>query len=225
MAAPEENRCGLCPTTPEDVARLPAAPPLDDAPLSHFRCGHSAHTHCCFNAAYDTSISDLQCPVCHLHVATPEAREHFRGWGRRQTDRDRVRGNLQELWDTNAEFKADILDYKAMTRKFGKASKLFSPELRQIKQRFKQNILTSVELIKMQKRQAMQDVRRLESNRLYKLAGTSIERKMRNIERKYNVERWALEDQLANVTGAPKIARRRYYRWRNSTSYLFRIRI
>ena len=220
----ENHRCGLCPTTPEAIARLPP-PPLNDPPLSHFRCGHSAHTHCLFNFVYDDSINDLQCPICQSYVVTPEAREHYRGWGRRQREGERARGNLQELWDTNAEFKADILDYKAISRKFGKASKLFSPQLREIKQRFKQNVLTSVELIKMQKRQALRDVQNLESNRLYKSAGSKLERKIRNISQKYNIERWAMEDQLANVTGAPKIARHRYYRWRCASYYLFRIRI
>jgi hypothetical protein len=223
MAAPAENRCGLCPTTPEEVARFPPAPPLDDDTLSHLRCGHSVHTHCLLNSIYDTSITEIQCAICHLHVATPEARAHYRNWGRaRHADRDRA--GLQELWDTNAEFKTDVLAYKVISRKFGKASRQYKPELRQIQERFKQNILTSLESIKMQKQQAIQDVRRLASNKMFKSAGASLERKTRSIERKYNLGRWGLDD-LANITGAPKIAQHRYYRWRSNTAYLFRIRM
>jgi hypothetical protein len=221
--AEREHRCSLCPTTHLDAERLPTPPPLENAPTCNFPCGHSAHTHCIFNTIYETSINELLCPVCNLHVATQEARDHYRGWG---VDRARLRerDEIQELWDTNAEFKADILEYKAISRKFGKASAIYKPELRQIKERFKQNILTSIETIKIQKRQAQQDVLRLESRKIFRMAGATIERKIRRIERKYNIARWAL-DELSNIRGAPKFAQHRYYRWRCAVGYLFRTRI
>lgn len=221
---PQENHaCMLCPTTPEEVARVPPPPPLEGAPMCQFRCGHSAHTHCCMNFFYTYGL-DIQtrCITCQEHLLLPQAREHYDRFERGRNIDER---QIVELWNTNPTFKKDLKEYKRLLREANKAFKEYNPHLSLIKRRFKENILGSVEMIKLQRKQAIGEWRALPSKKAYLLSEARVKRHIAKIERTYNLSRWEFRNLYRTIPRFPRMTYRNTYRWRQREKYIFRIRI
>jgi len=128
------------------------------------------------------------------------------------------------LWRNNEEFRREILVYKKCMAKANTSRLKYRKDLRVVQHRFKQNILTSIELIKDQKRIAKEEYKRIESAKVYKRNAHHAERMLRGLRRRWDVDQWSLRN-LNNIDGAPKISANRYYRWREKPSYLFRVRV
>ena len=225
-AAPEPQqdlRCMLCPTTPEEVARVPPPPPLEGAPMCQFRCGHSAHTHCCMNFFYTHGL-DIQtrCLTCEEFLMLPQAREHYDRFERGRNIDER---QILELWNTNPTFKKDVKEYKRLLREANKAFKEYNPQLSLIKRRFKENILGSVEMIKLQRKQAIGEWRALPSKKAYLLSEARVQRHIGKIERTYNLSRWEFRNLYRTIPRFPRMTYRHTYSWRQREKYIFRIRI
>jgi len=135
------------------------------------------------------------------------------------------RKTVKELWETNAEFKSDIKKYKKIMTEYNKAFRVFNKEARVVRTRFLQNIDTSVQLIRDQKRVSTQEFKRIASKRLFMAKSTAITRLKNQIRATYAVSFWDIADGLREIEGAPKINRRNYFPWRLSATSFFRIRI
>lgn len=220
----EENHlCSLCPVTDAARARLPEPPELEGAPMSTLSCGHEVHTHCLINEIY-TRRQEANCAECQLQIMRETAAAFFRE--RDDYDGDiTIRQPVTILWNNNEEFRNDVKEYKKLNSKVLSTYRDYSKELGQIKQRFKQNVLTSIELIKDQKRQAIHDLNTLASRKTYKRASGTVMRKLDYIRRKWDISIWNLKE-LNDIEGAPKIPRRVVYsRWRSSPKYIFSLKL
>jgi hypothetical protein len=223
MAAEEgEGICSMCPRTDDERRAVPEPPPLEEAPMSDLRCGHQVHTHCLINQLYVQRIRAI-CEECQVTIMREEESEFFRN---RYDDYNRVnRQTVPDLWANNEEFRNDVKDYKKLTLKMSKVQRVYARELKLVKERFKQNVLTSIAMINDQKRQATNELNSLESRKLFKRTGAVVCRKLNTLRRKWDVSSWSLRE-LNDVQGAPKIPRGLvYYRWRCSPKYIFRLRL
>lgn len=221
MEANTENLCSLCPRTDLERGRLPEPPELDGAPMSNLRCGHQVHTHCLINQLY-LERRHAACSECQVTIMREEAIEFYRdmydNYG------NNARQTVATLWANNEEFRSDVKEYKKLNGKLIQVKRNYSKELKVIKDRFKQNVLTSVAVINDQKRQAIADLKALESRRLFQRAGSAIGRKLIYFRRKWDVNSWALRE-LNDIEGAPKITRIVYSRWGSSPKYIFRLKL
>ena len=144
----------------------------------------------------------------------------------RYDDYDRVaRNTAADLWANNEEFRTDVKEYKKLSLKMSKVQRVYARELRVLKERFKQNVLTSIEVINDQKRQAIRELNGLESRKLYKRYGGAVSRKLNILRRKWDLSMWNLRD-LNDIQGAPKFSRSMmYYRWQCAPKYIFRLKL
>lgn len=218
----EERLCSLCPTTDEERRAIPEPPELDEAPMSDLRCGHQVHTHCLINRLYIGRIR-ATCEECQVTIMRDEEAAFFRD---RYEDYGRiVRNTVADLWANNEEFRNDVKEYKKLIGKVITTKRIYAKELKVIKDRFKQNVLTSVEVINDQKRQAVNALNALESRKIFKRAGSAMGRKLIYFRRKWEVNSWALRE-LNDIEGAPKITRSVLYsRWGSSPKYIFRLKL
>jgi hypothetical protein len=217
-----DNLCTLCPTTDEQRTTVPEPPELEGAPMSNLRCGHQVHTHCLINQLYLVR-RNAACADCGANIMRDEAVEFYREMY--YNDRDTVRETVANLWANNEEFRNDVKEYKKLSGKLLKIQRVYSRELKVIKNRFKENVLTSVAVINDQKRQAIADLKALESRKLYKRAGSAATRKLVYFRRKWDVTSWGLRG-LNDIQGAPKITRGIIYsRWGSSPKYIFRLKL
>jgi hypothetical protein len=220
--AEDDGLCSLCPRTDDQRRGLPEPPELDGAPMSDLRCGHQVHTHCLMNSLY-TRREEASCAECQVTFMTEEAitfvRQRYDDYGRV------VRNTVANLWANNEEFRNDVKEYKKLSGKATTTQRIYARELKELKNRFKQNVLTSMAVINDQKRQATIELNALESRKVYKRAGAAISRKLNHFRRKWDVTSWGLRE-LNDIQGAPKIPRHMiYYRWRMSPKYIFRLRL
>lgn len=219
---PELGLCSLCPRTDDQRREMPEPPELDEAPMSDLRCGHQVHTHCLINRMYVQRLR-ATCQECDVTIMREEEaifyRDRYDDYGRT------ARNTVADLWANNEEFRKDIKEYKKLSAVVSRTQRLYTRELKDIKNRFKQNVLTSIEVINDQKRQATVELNALASRKVYKKAGAAICRKLNNMRRKWDVSGWSLRE-LNDIEGAPKIPRQMiYYRWRCAPKYIFRLRI
>ena len=217
-----EGLCSICPRTDDERRAVPEPPELEGAPMSDLRCGHQVHTHCLINRLYIQRLR-ATCQECEVTVMREEEAAFFRN---RYDDYDRViRTTVPDLWANNEEFRNDIKEYKKLSSKMVKIQSIYSKELKLLKERFKQNVLTSIAVINDQKRQATLELNALESRKLYKRTGSAVCRKLNILRRKWDVSSWSLRE-LNDIEGAPKIPRTMvYYRWRCAPKYIFRLRL
>jgi hypothetical protein len=221
-AETNDHLCSLCPRTDHQRARVPPPPALEDAPMSDLRCGHQVHTHCLMNELSEKR-QRAECAECQITVMRDEAvafyRERFEDYGnlRRQT--------VATLWANNEEFRNHVKEYKKLSGKMTTTRRVYAKETRVIKERFKQNVLTSIEVIKDQKRQATLELNALQSKKLYRRAAGAIQRKLNFFRRTWDVTSWSLRE-LNDIEGAPKIPRQMvFYRWHSSPKYIFRLKL
>ncbi len=218
-----EAQCSLCPRTDEQRARLPQPPePLLEVPMSDLRCGHQVHTHCLINEL-SQQRQQATCAECQVTVMSDEAivfyRDVYDEYGRV------ARNTVRDLWANNEEFRNDVKQYKKISGKVSITQRLYARELKEVKNRFRQNVLTSIEVINDQKRRATLELNALESRKAYKKAGAAICRKLNEFRRKWDISGWGLRE-LNDIEGAPKIPRQMvYYRWRMAPKYIFRLRL
>lgn len=218
----EEGLCSLCPRTDEERRAIPEPPQLDEAPMSDLRCGHQVHTHCLINRLYIRRIR-ATCEECQVTIMREEEAAFYRN---RYDEYDRVtRNTVADLWANNEEFRNDVKEYKKLTSKMVSTQRVYSKELKVLKDRFKQNVLTSIAVINDQKRQAIADLKALDSRKKFQRAGGAISRKLHSFRRKWDLSAWSLRD-LNDIQGAPKMPRQiMYYRWRCAPKYIFRLRL
>jgi len=217
-----EGLCSLCPRTDNERRGVPEPPELDEAPMSDLRCGHQVHTHCLINQMYLRRLA-ATCQECEVTIMREEEAEFYR---ERYDDYGRVaRNTVADLWANNEEFRNDVKEYKKLSGKATVTQRVYARELKEVKNRFKQNVLTSMAVINDQKRQATLELNALESRKVYKKAGAAIARKLNHFRRKWDVSGWGLRE-LNDIEGAPKIPRHMvHYRWRMAPKYIFRLRL
>jgi len=216
--AQDEGLCSLCPRTDLERGRLPEPPELDGAPMSNLRCGHEVHTHCLINQLY-LGRRHAACSECQVTIMREEAIEFYRDMY--QNDAGQT---VATLWANNEEFRNDIKEYKKLSGKLTQVKRVYTKELKVIKDRFKQNVITSIEVINDQKRQAIADLKALDSRKKFQRAGSAIGRKLIYFRRKWDISSWGLR-QLNDIEGAPKITRVVYSRWGSSPKYIFRLKL
>ena len=216
----DAEECSLCATTPGEIARRPE-PPANQT-FSILSCNHRVHTHCLVHALC-TLRQQATCGECAVTVVRAEDINFYR----HLYDDDyelRRRAMVEELWRDNEEFRREILLYKKCMAKANTSGVKYRKDLRVVKNRFKQNILTSIELINDQKRIAKEEYKRIESAKVYKKNAQHAQRMLRGLRTRWDVDQWSLRN-LNNIDGAPKISANRYYRWRETPTYLFRVRV
>jgi len=217
-----DGLCSLCPRTHEERRAVPEPPDLDEAPMSDLRCGHQVHTHCLINRMYGQRLNAI-CEECQVTIMREEEVTFYRD--RYDEDGRVIHATVSNLWANNEEFRNDVKEYKKLNIKMGKIQRIYARELKELKNRFKQNVLTSIAVINDQKRQAINELNALESRKLYKRSGSAVCRKLNTLRRKWDISSWSLRE-LNDIEGAPKIDRSMvYYRWRMAPKYIFRLKI
>ena len=219
-----QHRCSLC---PEENG--PPQPNMEDPAFSDLRCGHQVHTHCLItfilsmrlrrNAAHTAT-----CAICDIPLVDGQTIEYYENMydGNEQPQRRRT---VKELWETNGEFKKDIKAYKKAMTEFNSSYRVFNKEAKTIRTRFLQNIDTSIQLIKDQKRVSTQEFKRIQSRRIFMAKSTRLNRLKNQIRAIYGISLWDIADSLKEIEGAPKIRRAFYYSWKIRADSFFRIRI
>ena len=221
-----EHRCSLCP----EEGQGPPQPNLAEAAHADLRCGHQVHTHCLLNYVFSVRLRRAAahtacCPTCDIPLVDGETVEYYENLYENDNRPQRLT-TVRELWETNAEFKNDIKRYKKTLGEYNKAYREFNKEARLVRTRFLQNVDTSVQLIRDQKRVSIQEFNRIASKRLFMAKSAAISRIRNQIRASYTVSFWDIVDGLREIEGAPKINRRSYYHsWRLRASSFFRIRI
>lgn len=218
-AEAEANQCSLCPTTPAEIARRPDPPA--NQPFATLPCNHIVHTHCLVHTLC-TRKRETSCGNCDARVLRQEDLTFYQHLYEDDYELHR-RATVENLWQNSEDFRREILVYKKMMAKANTANLQYRRDLRLIKNEFKQDTITSVELIKLQKAVAVRKYKALESVKNYRRAGQAAERVLRRIRTLWDVDQWSLRN-LNNIDGAPKIPRNRYFRWALTPRYLFRIR-
>lgn len=220
MQEAEQAQCSLCPTTPAEMARRPDPPA--NQPFATLPCNHIVHTHCLIHTLCTTK-QETSCGNCNARVLRQEDLTFYQHLYEDDYELRR-RATVENLWRNSEEFRKEILVYKKMMGKANTANLQYRRDLRLIKNEYKQNTITSVELIKLQKAIAIKKYKVLESVKNYRRAGQAAERVLRRIKTLWDVDQWSLRN-LNNIDGAPRITRNRYYRWGLNPRYLFRIRV
>jgi hypothetical protein len=219
----QQHRCSLC---PEENG--PPQPNLAEAAFSDLRCGHQVHTHCLItfvlsmrlrrNAAHTGT-----CAICEIPLLDAETIAYYENLF--EDNAQPQRKTVKELWETNAEFKKDIKAYKKAMTEFNVSYRSFNKEARVIRTRFLQNIDTSVQLIRDQKRVATQEFKRIPSKRIFMSKSTRLTRLKNQLRAIYGISVWDIADALKEIEGAPKIRRSFYYSWKVRPNSFFRVRI
>jgi hypothetical protein len=219
-----QHRCSLC---PEENG--PPQPNMTDPAFSDLRCGHQVHTHCLItfilsmrlrrNAAHTGT-----CAICDIPLVDGETIQYYEDLyeGNEQPQRRRT---VKELWETSDEFRKDIKAYKKAMTESNVSYRAFNKEAKTIRTRFLQNIDTSIQLIRDQKRVSTQEFKRIQSRRIFMAKSTKLNRLKNQIRAIYGISLWDIADSLKEIEGAPKIRRLFYYSWKIRADSFFRIRI
>jgi len=209
-----------CPLCPNEERIHPEAPvyPEGQVPMATLACGHQVHTHCLINE-FVNNYARTRCGTCEARVVEERVQDFY------DNGDGRTRPTVANLWATSEEFRNDIKELKKRQLAFNKAKKSFNSDSKAIKDRFLENIRTSMEVIRVQKQVATANYKRIPSKRLYNTLGNSCVRKLNQIRGAYGVGPWELRRQLADIAGTPKFSDSHYYRWRSTPAYFFRIRI
>jgi len=198
--------CGLC----KDGVDLDFL----TAPKTTLLCGHQFHTRCVMN---DMALNHMRtlCSSCNTRVMTEDTLNTiYRGH----------QPNVGRLWRENEEFRADIIKLKKSLKEFNPLKKEYNKQILLIKRRYNDNIRTSIEMIKDQKRQAINSAKAIEFRRRYLFYFSKVRNSYRNLG-KYNVYRQDLRE-LNTMEGVPKINyNTRHNSYRNKLDYIFRTRI
>ena len=188
--------------------------------MSTLMCGHQVHTHCLLNEMANSHVR-AECGECRERVIEERVVTFYDTY-----DRPRNGQTIAQLWTNSEEFRNDIKELKKRQIKYNKIKKEFNSAARIIKDRFLENIRTSVELIRDQRQASMNEYKRIPSKRIHTTLGNSCVRKLNQIRGAYGVGFWDLRRQLADIPGAPKFSDTcHYYRWRSTARYFFRIKI
>jgi len=227
-----EHRCSFCPEEGAEVGTVPPQPEnLAAAAMANLRCGHQVHTHCLLNNVIRVRLryrnaNDITCAQCDIPLVETNVIEYFQDLYERDDDERPRRNTVRNLWENSQEFRDDIKKYKKSITEYNKASRNFMKEAMVVKNRFLQNIETSVQLIKDQKRVATQEFNRIASKRLFRSKTAICSRIKNQLRAQYDIPTWEIADSLRQIEGAPKINRRAYfYQWRCSARWMFRIRL
>jgi hypothetical protein len=219
-----QHRCSLC---PEENG--PPQPNVEDPAFSDLRCGHQVHTHCLItfilsmrlrrNAAHTGT-----CAICEIPLLDGDTIGYYENMYEND-ERPQRRKTVKELWDTNPEFKKDIKAYKKAMTEFNVSYRAFNKEAKVIRTRFLQNVDTSVQLIRDQKRVSVQEFKRIATRRVFMSKSNKLTRLKNQLRAIYGMSLWDIADGLKEIEGAPKIRRAFYYSWKVRPDSFFRIRI
>lgn len=164
------------------------------------------------------------CAICDIPLVDAETIAYYEGMYD-DTERPQRRKTVKELWDTNAEFKKDIKAYKKAMTEFNVSYRAFNKEAKVIRTRFLQNVDTSVQFIRDQKRVSTQEFKRIPSKRVFMAKSNKLTRLKNQLRAIYGISLWDIADGLKEIEGAPKIRRTFYYSWKVRPNSFFRIRI
>lgn len=212
VAAANNIRCSLCPSE-ENADLYPVHPDLANAPLADLRCGHQVHTHCLLHIFYGNNVHRNYahtCMECHVSFISEDDTNFFAN----NNPDHRIPGgaNVRTLWGENGEFRDSVLEIRKDILRLSPLNKKFQSKAKEIKNTFRDNTRLSVEIIRDHIRTAKRQYNAIPEKRKVDYLQNAIRTKFYSLSRKYNVERWDLQD-LRNVPGAPKFPRnfRNYY--------------
>jgi hypothetical protein len=208
-----------CPLCPNNQRIHPEAPAIEgDVPMSTLMCGHQVHTHCLINE-FVNNYARTRCGTCEQRVVEQRVQDFY------DNNTGRANPNIAQLWAESEEFRNDLRELKKRQLKYNKVKREFNSAATTIKDRFLENVRTSLEIIRDQKQVAKNEYNRIPCKRTYTSLGNSCTRKLNQIRGAYGVGLWDLREQLPNIPGTPKFSQSRYYRWAINPTYFFRIRI
>lgn len=187
--------------------------------MSTLPCGHQVHTHCLINE-FVNNYARTTCGTCQQRVVEERVHQFY------DNGNGRPRQTVAHLWNTSEEFRNDIKELKQRQLKYNRVKKEFKSAADVIKSRFKENIRTSLEVIRDQKRASITEYKRIPCKRTYNSLGNSCVRKINQIHGTYGIGPWDIRRNLRDIPGAPKFSEtNHYYRWRASARYFFRVKI
>jgi hypothetical protein len=210
-------QCPLCPNADRIHPEAPVYPE-GNAPMSTLPCGHQVHTHCLINE-FVNNYARTRCGTCDARVVEERVQNFY------DNGDGRPRQTVVNLWATSEEFRNDIKELKKRQLKYNRIKREFNSAAKGIKDRFLNNIRTSMEVIRDQKQVAKNEYRRIPCKRVFNTLGNSFIRKLNQIRGAYGIGPWELRRYLPDIPGAPKFTDTSYYRWRSNPAYFFRIRI
>jgi hypothetical protein len=166
----------------------------------------------------DISPTRFSCPTCDQRVIHDEGYQWMRDFRRHRDGVEPVVGNL---WKTNEPFREDIKNLYKIQREFTSVNKEHGKSLNELKKEWKKLIEPYKAILKSEKEKIINKFKELPlRSKLKSLIGKMTLASAKICET-YDIGRYNLFS-VAQIPGAPKIARRNWYhRYRTSSSYLF----
>lgn len=200
--------------------------PLEGQPQMELLCHHRYHTQC-FLTNVATAIhggqDNLQCVVCHQHLFEQEEEENIYEEDEQtenETAVDSERTRLFQLWDNNAEFRADIKKYQQALRGSSQSFKTFKELLRAKKTELNTIYLPIKLHIEGLYSVHKEQIKQSQAHKDYSSALRKSVRYYTNLQQKYNMNSWSLSI-LREKRGCKRL-QRPYHRWRSRPSWLIR---
>lgn len=173
-------------------------PIQEGGPMMVLNCTHSFHTNCffLFIVEKNNTYQPFNCPQCQEHILPPElgplimagAQEDYSDDEDEQHELDL----LDQLWNSNPDFKvkADALKQASITR--DKAQKAFAPVYRNAVTGFKTQIATTLQILKGTAKQAYTGIIQSPEYKARQKTVTSLRRKFSALVEETNSSRWEL---------------------------------
>jgi len=200
--------------------------PLEGQPQMELLCHHRYHTQC-FLTNVATAIhggqDNLQCVVCHQHLFEQEEEENIYEEDEQtenETAVDSERTRIFQLWDTNAEFRADIKKYQQALRRSSQSFKTFKELLREKKTELNTIYLPIKLHIEGLYSVHKEQIKQSQAHKDYSSALRKSVRYYTNLQQKYNMNSWSLSI-LREKRGCKRL-QRPYHRCRSRPSWLIR---
>jgi hypothetical protein len=199
------NRCHICPLTQDTAPRIPA----ENIPWMYLQCGHRIHTNCFLEKSYNDNISTLRfsCPICQEHALT----NHMIQWIEAQENNNLRTVTIQNLWNDNKEFREDICSLSKVQRANSTLITNHMKECNELKKQWARDIHTSLEFIRMKRKEYIQRLKSLPSRKKAIQGINAIIRLRHRLINKYPTLTWYHFSILSRIPGAPKL--KRYGRW------------
>jgi hypothetical protein len=213
------HRCHICPLTQDMAPRIP----LENSPWMYLQCGHRIHTNCFLEKSYNDDLSTIRfsCPACQEHALT----NHMVEWIEANDIHFYRPLRLETLWNENAELREDIKNLSKLQRKHSLVIRNHKLESAQLKNEWKRAIHSSLEYIRLQKKEFKNRLVNLPYRKKAIRAINEITHLRASLIAKYPNLSWHNLSQISRIPGAPNLKTYpRVGRWIFSGNRLFHIR-
>jgi hypothetical protein len=173
----------------------------ESAPLVVLNCTHSFHTNCffLFIVEKNNTHEPFNCPQCQEHILPPElgplilATDAQNEYSDDEDEQEQQEQDLlEQLWDSNPDFKVKAYALKQASIARDKAQKAFSPVHRNAITGFKTQIATTLQILKGTAKQVYTSIIQSPEYKAKQKTNLSLMRKFSALVEETNSSRWDL---------------------------------